>query len=332
MAPRPMHSCRSGSSNVELGIHGPDNFRRRSSRRSANWSAAPESIESSQVVRDNDQSEDDRGADIAFPRWRRTRRGVLDAPEDADPTPMAATTRKLVVSRPARAVADTEGRRTTIDWLEGWIAARRSRPGARARQASDGWIGDGRTGVEVRTTTLVCDGAMGVVTAIDITHDPPMAADAGKLAEKAARRHDKADQVHHLEQACRQSRAPIGGRSLGVATVIIGKNPHNKHVCIFRSVRKGVLRTSRPVSVSPCRIDSGRNPFLRGAAWTLDFWKPDGKEAKMRARVPVTRAPRFTGQVRRQRAGRNSIMFSFHPAEMSSEEGMVYRATRWSIR
>lgn len=105
----------------------------------------------------------------------------------------------------------------------------------RRNKASDGAIGDAEHATrDSDHNPWVVDGAFGVVTAIDVTHDPAGGCDAGALAEAI--------------QAARDPRVKyvIWNRQIVSATVrpwewrpYTGANPHNKHVHISVSEHKG---------------------------------------------------------------------------------------------
>lgn len=99
-------------------------------------------------------------------------------------------------------------------------------------KASDGTIGDAEHATrDSDHNPWVKDGNMGVVTAMDITHDPANGCDAGKLAE--AIRGSKDKRVKYIIWNRRIANASsISGKPAWAWRPYKGKNPHDHHVHI----------------------------------------------------------------------------------------------------
>lgn len=102
-------------------------------------------------------------------------------------------------------------------------------------KASDGTIGDRRHCGRPKASSDHCprvrDGRMGVVTAMDITHDPGNGCDADSIAESI--RADRDPRVKYViwnRRIC--SSYPQGGRDAWAWRNYSGSNPHTKHVHI----------------------------------------------------------------------------------------------------
>ncbi|HEX6903316.1 MAG TPA: DNA/RNA non-specific endonuclease [Thermoanaerobaculia bacterium] len=102
----------------------------------------------------------------------------------------------------------------------------------RRSKASDGTIGDAAHATRNSDhNPWVRDGAMGVVTAMDITHDPANGCDAGALAE--AIRASRDARVKYIIWNRRiASSSVIGGVAAWTWRPYTGSNPHSKHVHI----------------------------------------------------------------------------------------------------
>ena len=102
----------------------------------------------------------------------------------------------------------------------------------RRSKASDGTIGDAAHATRSSDhNPWVRDGAMGVVTAMDITHDPANGCDAGALAESIRASRDA--RVKYIIWNRRiASSSVIGGVAAWTWRPYSGSNPHSKHVHI----------------------------------------------------------------------------------------------------
>ncbi len=111
------------------------------------------------------------------------------------------------------------------------------------KKDSDGTIGDVRHCGHPGATSDHCprniDGDVGVVTAIDITHDPAHGCDAGKLAEAIRVSHDPRVKYIISNRRIANFQA-IGGAAPWDWRPYNGDNPHTKHVHIsVRPVKQG---------------------------------------------------------------------------------------------
>lgn len=102
----------------------------------------------------------------------------------------------------------------------------------RRNRASDGTIGnDDHANRNSDHNPWVRDEERGVVTAMDVTHDPVKGCDAGKLAEAIVASRDR--RVKYVIWNRRIANcAAIGGSAAWVWRDYRGSNPHNKHVHI----------------------------------------------------------------------------------------------------
>lgn len=96
--------------------------------------------------------------------------------------------------------------------------------------ASDGMVGDANHKKKTSDhNPWVDDGGVGVVTAIDITHDPARGCDAGLLAEAIVASKDK--RVKYVIWNRRISNfQPMNGKPSWAWRPYTGSNPHDKHV------------------------------------------------------------------------------------------------------
>ena len=97
---------------------------------------------------------------------------------------------------------------------------------------SDGGIGDAAHAARTSDhNPWVKDGAMGIVTAIDITHDPDGGCDAGRLARELIDDEDKRIKyvIWNRQMA---SSYPAHGHPPWTWRPYSGANPHTKHVHI----------------------------------------------------------------------------------------------------
>ena len=99
-------------------------------------------------------------------------------------------------------------------------------------KANDGTIGDAAHASRTSDhNPWVTDGGVGVVTAMDITHDPAHGCDAGALAE--AIRGSRDARVKYVIWNRRIANPlPIGGQPPWAWRPYTGANPHNHHVHI----------------------------------------------------------------------------------------------------
>ena len=97
------------------------------------------------------------------------------------------------------------------------------------RKASDGAIGDSAHASRASDhNPWVIDGAMGVVTAMDITHDPVHGCDAGRIVE--ALRSSRDQRIKYLIWNRRiMSSTQIGSVPAWTWRTYTGKNPHDHH-------------------------------------------------------------------------------------------------------
>lgn len=188
------------------------------------------------IVRDNDQFDDDRGMEVAF------RAGIerVAALEEAElpgdrPTPNSGDDEE--------AATETQGTATAAEFTEAPSSYRLAKALERLRaqvnakapsrsKASDGWIGDAAHRSRASDhNPWVTDGGTGVVTAIDVTHDPAGGCDAGKLAETLRAGADK--RIKYIIWNKRiANREPTGGAAAWAWRPYGGRNPHDHHVHI----------------------------------------------------------------------------------------------------
>ncbi len=108
------------------------------------------------------------------------------------------------------------------------------------RKESDGLVGDAAH--RARTSDhnpWVRDGAMGIVTACDITHDPAGGCDAGHIAELLRSSRDARIKYLIWNRQIANS-APIDGQQPWTWRPYSGSNPHTKHVHISVKPDKGL--------------------------------------------------------------------------------------------
>lgn len=131
--------------------------------------------------------------------------------------------------------------------------------------ASDGTIGDeSHQSRDSDHNAWVKDGSMGVVTAMDITHDPAHGVDAGKLAE--ALRVSGDPRIKYIISNRRIANPSISG---GAWRPYSGSNPHDKHFHI---------------SVQPSKAF-----YDSTAAWKLPTLIPDSSAPKIIAHPIIRR-------------------------------------------
>jgi hypothetical protein len=100
------------------------------------------------------------------------------------------------------------------------------------KMASDGTIGDGRHRTRNSDhNPWITDGGIGVVTAMDITHDPANGCDAGALARSIRASADaRVKYIIWNRQIANSS--PINGQPAWKWRDYNGRNPHDRHVHI----------------------------------------------------------------------------------------------------
>lgn len=102
------------------------------------------------------------------------------------------------------------------------------------KKGSDGTIGNdehARRGRSSDHNPWVKDGTMGVVTAMDITHDPAGGCDAGQLAETIRGTRDRRVKYIIWNRKISNS-SPQSGQPAWAWRRYGGTNPHDKHVHI----------------------------------------------------------------------------------------------------
>ncbi|MES2044608.1 MAG: DNA/RNA non-specific endonuclease [Pseudomonadota bacterium] len=197
-------------------------------------------------VRYADQFSDDRGQEVAF-------RAGLDRVESGDTpaTPEAATPNsgddEDADRKASRVAASTEG---PINWrIAKALLKLRDQVNATAPNRKKGW--DGTIGDAAHASRSsdhnpwIVDGGQGVVTALDITHDPQGGCDAGKLAESIRTNKDK--RVKYVIWNRRIANAsPIDGQPTWAWRPYSGANPHDHHVHISVAAKKAQYDATSP--------------------------------------------------------------------------------------
>jgi hypothetical protein len=113
-------------------------------------------------------------------------------------------------------------------------------------RASDGMIGDAAHAIRTSDhNPWVRDGEMGVVTAFDITHDPPGGCDAGTLAESIRGARDARVKYIIFDRRIASS-APIDGQPAWAWRPYTGTNPHTRHVHISVKPDKALYDSTAP--------------------------------------------------------------------------------------
>lgn len=117
---------------------------------------------------------------------------------------------------------------------------------------SDGWIGDANHASRSSDhNPWVKDGSMGIVTAIDITHDPANGLHARELAEALiASRDPRIKYIISEGQMCRSYRAK-DGTAPWTWTKYKGPNGHFHHVHISVASSKDLYDNTRPWDIIP---------------------------------------------------------------------------------
>jgi hypothetical protein len=123
------------------------------------------------------------------------------------------------------------------------------------KKDSDGTIGDaahcGHAGATSDHCPSIHDGSVGVVTAIDITHDPAHGCDAGQLAEVIRVSHDPRVKYIISNRRIANFQA-LGGAAAWAWRPYNGANPHTAHV---------------HVSVRP--VNDGASSYDSTATWSI---------------------------------------------------------------
>jgi hypothetical protein len=136
-------------------------------------------------------------------------------------------------------------------------------------KASDGTIGDeSHQSRDSDHNAWVKDGSMGVVTAMDITHDPAHGVDAGKLAE--ALRVSGDPRIKYIISNRRIANPSIAG---GAWRPYTGSNPHDKHFhisvqptkALYDSMAAWKLPTLTPDASSPTPEKQQHSMLRRGS-------------------------------------------------------------------
>ncbi len=138
----------------------------------------------------------------------------------------------------------------------------------RRSRLSDGAIGDAaHASRDSDHNPWVRDGDMGVVTAIDITHDPAGGCDAGRLAEAIrAGRDPRVKYVIWNRRIANSS--PIGSSAAWTWRDYRGTNPHDKHVHVSARADKaayddeGAWRAAGLSGATATATDPGRRSRL----------------------------------------------------------------------
>jgi hypothetical protein len=91
-------------------------------------------------------------------------------------------------------------------------------------KASDGTIGDSNHPSTSDHSPWVKDGHTGIVTAIDITHDPNDGCDCNKIVDDLVESHD-----HRIKYIIWNRRIISSERQPWVWRNYSGRNPHNRH-------------------------------------------------------------------------------------------------------
>ena len=220
---------------VDLEFVVPDAFRRRMT--SIAELERKTGVVFPDAVRAADRFDRD-GIEAAF-RAGVARATSLDSEDDPDtsPNPGDDEAAAVEVATPDYVAEDTEG---PNDYrLAKALEELRSAVNAKAphrSKASDGWIGDASHQTRGSDhNPWVREGAMGIVTAIDVTHDLAGGCDANKLAESL--RAGKDARIKYIIWNRRiANRDPMGGAAAWAWRPYGGKNPHNHHCHI--SVRQ----------------------------------------------------------------------------------------------
>jgi hypothetical protein len=119
------------------------------------------------------------------------------------------------------------------------------------KKGNDGTIGDERhQGHDSDHNAWVRDGAIGVVTALDITHDPANGCDAGRLAEILRTSHD--NRIKYVIWNRRiANHAAIGGSAAWEWRPYRGPNPHDHHFHLSVKPERAAYDATDAWSISP---------------------------------------------------------------------------------
>lgn len=137
-------------------------------------------------------------------------------------------------------------------------------------RVSDGTVGDARHRSRASDhNPWIRDGNMGVVSSLDITHDPKNGSDAGKIA--AAIRRSRDNRVKYIIWNRRISNSsPTGGEAAWAWRPYGGKNPHSKHMHISVKSAKSRYDSAAPwhigassVIADPVAPEPAQMPYLR---------------------------------------------------------------------
>ena len=121
-------------------------------------------------------------------------------------------------------------------------------------KSSDGIVGDAKH--KARTSDhnpWVDDGNIGVVTAIDITHDPKCGCDAGMLAEKLRAGKDKRIKYIIWNRRIANS-SPIHGQPAWAWRKYTGANPHDHHMHVSVQPSKDLYNSKEPWQLKPAPV------------------------------------------------------------------------------
>ncbi|MCE7796381.1 hypothetical protein LWE61_07375 [Sphingobium sufflavum] len=143
-------------------------------------------------------------------------------------------------------------------------------------KTSDGAIGDAAHATRNSDhNPWLVSGGLGIVTAVDITHDPAGGCDAGRLAE--ALRASRDPRIKYIISNKRiASAAPKGGVPGWTWRAYTGSNPHNKHCHI--SINPAAAQFD---SKAPWQIDAAFGPAPESAGGEADAFA--GIEAALKA-------------------------------------------------
>ena len=120
-------------------------------------------------------------------------------------------------------------------------------------KASDGLVGDAAHASRTSDhNPWVTDGAMGVVTALDITHDPANGVDAGKLAEILRASGDR-----RIKYIISNKRIANPGQPWRAYT---GANPHTLHFHVSVKSTKADYDSEAPWKIGDLVPDAGADP------------------------------------------------------------------------
>ncbi|WP_376964171.1 DNA/RNA non-specific endonuclease [Azospirillum sp. A26] len=223
-------------SRTELEFVVPENFRRLMAPLAAIEEAA--GVDFGEILRGSDRYASDAAEEIAtrggLARTRSLARTGEDrtphAGDDAEAVPGVDRTAPLTEAPVSWRVAKS------LLTLRGQV--NRRAPGR--NRASDGTIGDpSHANRNSDHNPWVTDGAMGVVTAMDITHDPRGGCDAGALAASVVASKDSRVKYVIWDRRIANSSA-VGGQPPWAWRPYTGSNPHNKHVHLSVRSEKAV--------------------------------------------------------------------------------------------